>query len=312
MHTWVIGAGGLLGSALRRSVDDGFASSPIPWHESHGSSNALAHSLATFRTAARTEPWSIIWAAGYATTATPPGEADRELQVFERFITELRERPPAGPGSFAFVSSAGAMYAGSVDPPFTSTTTASPIGAYGQLKFAQEGVVRTLGSRGIDATIVRVSNLYGPGQNLNKLQGIVSSLCWSAITKREVNIFVPLDTLRDYIYVDDAAARILHWAQSREKAHADDPIIKVVASGRPISLGQVINTVEDVLHMRIPVSFGVHTAAAYQARDVRLIPDTDAAIDSLPLTPFPAGVRRVFEDLLSRRQAQHRLTIESR
>lgn len=312
MHTWVIGAGGLLGSALRRSGANAFEGSPIPWKDPDDSVNALAQSLATFRTVADADPWSIIWAAGYATTATSADEADRELQVFERFISELREHPPVGRGRFTFMSSAGAIYAGGTAPPFTSSTVPSPIGTYGQLKFAQEEVVRTLGSRGIDASIVRVSNLYGPGQNLNKLQGIVSSLCWSAITKREVNIFVPLDTLRDYIYVDDAAARILHWAQSRQMAHPHAPTITVVASGRPVSLGHVINTVEDVLHMRIPVSFGVHSAAAYQARDIRLIPDTDAAIDSLPLTPFPAGIRRVFEDLLSRRQAQHRLTIESR
>ena len=53
--------------------------------------------------------------------------------------------------------------------------------------------------------IGRFSNLYGPGQNLGKLQGLISRLALSAVTRQPINIFVPLDTIRDYVYVDDAA-----------------------------------------------------------------------------------------------------------
>ena len=234
--------------------------------------------------------------------AATPEEGEQELATFERFIGALTNAQPKGQGSFTLVSSAGGVYAGSHSPPFTSASQARPISTYGNLKLAQEQAIAQLPQHGISTTITRVSNLYGPGQDLRKLQGVVSRLCWSGISKDEVNIFVPLDTLRDYIYVDDAAARILHWSKPESSMPHNDPIVRVVASGQPMGLGHVINTVQDVLHMRIPVSFGTHATASFQALDLRLIPDADAAITNLPITPFPAGVRRVFEGLLQLRQ----------
>lgn len=316
-HTWVIGAGGLLGSAIHRAAHHTFNAPSIPWQDEQAARNTLEQSLLHFseeihkadtntntntntNSAAR---WRIIWAAGRATTSTTKADAARELALFEYFINTLIRLRPTPAGSFTLTSSAGGIYAGSLNPPFTSKTPPNPIGTYGELKLAQERATFALTERGIPTTIARISNIYGPGQDLTKLQGIVSRLCLSTITKEEVNIFVPLDTLRDYIYVDDAAARILHWSDpTNERQTSNQPHISIVASGQPMGLGSVLNTVQDVLHTRVPVSFGVHRASSAQARDLRLVPDHDAATRAMPLMPFPAGVRRVFEDLLEQRQ----------
>ena len=302
MHSWVIGAGGLLGSALCRQIDNPFVGQSVPWVNPEAASHALAESLKGFATMTNGEPWRIIWAAGRATTSATLQDAEQELATFEGFVNTLGRHSPKGNGSFTFISSAGSVYAGSTNPPFTSATKPQPIGTYGQLKLAQEDLTHNIAESGITTVITRLSNLYGPGQDLSKLQGIVTKLCWSAISREEVNIFVPLDTLRDYIYVNDAAMRILHWSQPRTDALENEPAVRIVAAGQPMSLGSVLNTVQDVLHMRIPVSFGTHATALAQARDVRLIPDMDAFIAALPSTPFPSGVRRVFQDLLLRHQ----------
>ena len=302
MHTWVIGAGGLLGSALCRQIENPFFGRLIPWASQHEASHALVESLMDFATRTNGEPWRIIWAAGRATTSASPTESEQELATFEGFVRALRTHAPKGMGTFTFISSAGSVYAGSSSPPFTSESKPQPIGTYGQLKLAQEDLTQGVAENGITTVITRLSNLYGPGQDLGKLQGIVTKLCWSAISREQVNIFVPLDTLRDYIYVDDAAMRILHWSQPRPDRLQGKPDVRIVAAGQPMSLGSVLNTVQDVLHMRIPVSFGIHASALAQARDVRLIPDADALMISLPSTPFPVGVRQVFQDLMLRRQ----------
>lgn len=301
-HTWVIGAGGLLGSAIHRQVPNPFNPQAIPWHDPDQTVIALTKSLSHFAKMANGEPWRIIWAAGRATTAASLEEATQELRIYERFIEALCARPFKGEGSFTLVSSAGGVYAGSENPPFTRLTEARPIGIYGNLKLHQEYASRQLNEQGVSTTITRVSNLYGPGQNLRKLQGVVSRLCLAAIHKKEVNIFVPLDTLRDYIYVDDAACRILHWSSTQPSNHQPESTVRVVASGQPIGLGKVIKTVQQVLRTRIPVSFGSHQSASDQAVDVRMIPDLDATLAGLPITPFPAGVRRVFEDILRKQQ----------
>ena len=312
MRTWIIGSGGLLGSALVRTLDRDPKPSHVPWHNPDEALRALIQQLEDFSNDGSRGTWSIIWAAGRATTSTSAIDADRELALYKGFLNAVTRQPPQGQGVFTLASSAGGIYAGSADPPFSCATTPHPIGVYGQLKREQELATLALAEHTIRPVIARVSNLYGPGQDITKLQGVVSRLCLAALERQPMNVFVPLDTLRDYIYVDDAAARIMHWttlalstqptSTQRAATHDASPHIKVIATGQSVSLGQVINTVQDVLHTRIPVSFGFHPTASVQTRDIRLTPDHDDVTKAMPLMPFPAGVRRVYEDMLNRRQ----------
>ena len=61
----------------------------------------------------------------------------------------------------------------------------------------------------------RISNLYGPGQNLAKPQGLVSQLCRAQLTRQPLSVYVSLDTMRDYLYVDDAAAMVVAATRRR-------------------------------------------------------------------------------------------------
>lgn len=296
MRTWIIGAGGLFGSALVRASDRPFTGTRIPWDNTESALRALHDNLESFRQQAGTS-WCIAWAAGHATTSSSQEQADRELDLFRRFIAELDEYRPSGRGVFLLTSSAGGIYAGCSSPPFSSTTPPNPTGVYGQLKLSQEISAREL-IVSMPTTVVRLSNLYGPGQDLNKLQGVISRLALAAVTRQPITMFVPLDTVRDYIFTDDAAARALHWAQvSLER---NESFNRVVASGQPATLGYIIALMSDITRVRIPIASGFHDSARAQARDLRLIPDVDETVDHMPLTPLPAGVKTVFSDIQRR------------
>ena len=302
MRTWIIGSGGLFGSALSRASTSTFSGSPIPWSNNQRALQALQQSLRTF--AAQTEgDWCIAWAAGHATTSSTPAAADRELQLFTSFVQSLQQERPSGNGVFLLTSSAGGVYAGTPNPPFTSTSVPQPLGTYGQLKLAQEDAARHL-APSIPVAIARVSNLYGPGQDLGKLQGVISRLALAAVTRDPITMFVPLDTMRDYIHTDDAAARALHWA--RMSLHGQESATRVVASGQSETLSHIIALMNSITRVRIPVASGLHESARVQASDLRLAPDTDQAIDRLPLTPLPVGMKQVFLDI-RRRHANARL-----
>ncbi len=243
--------------------------------------------------------WRIIWAAGAATPATEHGQAMAELIPIDALMSSMRERSIPGRGSFFLASSAGGVYAGSKNPPFGSSTAPPPLSAYGELKLAQERAT-TDALRGIcPVTIGRFSNIYGPGQNLAKLQGLVSRLALAAATRRAINIFVPLDTIRDYVFVDDAALATLRWS---EQAHCRDSAagVKVIASGQPVTVGQLIRTVDQVTKRRVPVALGTHPSAAAQALDLRMEP-TSKASDQ---TTLPAGIKAVYLDILERIQRE--------
>jgi len=298
MITWVIGSGGLLGSAFNRIVDRSFAGSQIPWDNSESALHVLSSDLDRFFALAP-ERWSIIWAAGYATTASSQEEADRELLLFQQFVRQLASRNPSGDGVFLFASSAGGVYAGSSDPPFDSRSAEVPIGVYGRLKLAQEEAA-TNALQGMCAVVIaRISNLYGPGQNLFKLQGIISRLAYSAVSKDLLSVFVPLDTLRDYIYVDDAAMDAMSWVEDAFES-PNDAHIRVIASGESVGVGYVIALMQDVARVNIPITYGVHDSARSQAPDLRLVPDYNATITSRSKVTLPVGMKRVYQDILQR------------
>lgn len=304
MITWTIGAGGLLGRAITRRTPHAFAAGPIAWEDPKLASTQLREAAGRFATAAGDDDWAVIWAAGNAATASTEQDAAVELATFTALVEAMRRQPPHGRGAFFLSSSAGGVYAGSSHPPFDASSRPVPLSPYGELKLAQEGAAREVLAGTCAVVLGRISNLYGPGQNLAKLQGLISRLALASVTKQPVNMFVSLDTMRDYIYSDDAAAVILHWVDQAMAQPQGDPRIVVIGSGQAVSLGYLIHLVQDIARTRIPVAFGVHASAGAQARDLRLTPTTDAETTRLLATPLSAGVKLTYLDILERHQQQ--------
>ena len=308
MRIWIIGAGGLFGSALARVAASGghtvTTSYRVPWSEPEQALEHLLNDAQDFIDGNEKDPapWTIAWAAGHVTTASSSESADQEMDLFTGFITGLTSvisklDAPAR-GKFLLVSSAGGIYGGASNPPFGADSPPCPVGPYGALKLAQEDVTRERLPESMDTTVVRLANLYGPGQDLAKLQGLISRLALSAVTREPLTMFVPLDTLRDYIYVDDASRLALHWLTTDSSPSQ----IRVIASGQPTSLGQLISLMQDIAHSRIPVAYGLHPSAALQSPDLRLVPDHDQATQSYTPMPLPAGMKLVYQDILARTQ----------
>lgn len=295
MHTWIIGSGGLLGSALLHEFPGAFRGERINWDDPGQSVSDLKHNLKEYRTVVENDPqpWLIIWAAGHATVSSDQKICQTELSVFSDFIAYFQDNLPVGPGTFFLTSSAGGIYAGSTGAPFSADSAPAPISDYGTLKLMQESIAQNL--TGVRVVISRLSNLYGAGQDLNKLQGLVSRLVKAGLEKETVNIFVPLDTIRDFIYVQDAAATIASVVRDPES-----PDLVLIASGEPRSLGTVIAQVQDVLRVKIPIAYGAHDSGSSQAPDLRMIP----TVPNPQSTPFPVGVKAVITDLLDRLQNQ--------
>jgi nucleoside-diphosphate-sugar epimerase len=129
---------------------------------------------------------------------------------------------------------------------------AVPLSAYGELKLHQEATARLM-LEGVCAVLVgRVSNLYGPGQNLAKLQGLISRLALAAATRQPLNIFVSLDTLRDYIYVDDVVeANLLASRASTPSGSTCN-----IASGSRRTLLELLQAISAVAGGQVEPIFG--------------------------------------------------------
>lgn len=287
----VVGASGMLGSAItgelrRRGAN--FVTAVVPWSEPLAAASALARALP-----ADAEDVRIWWCAGVGVTMSTPEPLAEERQVLRAFTDAVADYAARGGrqvGLF-YASSAGGLFAGSTGPPFSESTPPSPLSPYGESKVLSEEIVARLAAAGVRVGIGRLANLYGPGQNLAKPQGLISQLCVSHHSRQPLNIYVSLDTLRDYLYASDAAALCLGFMDVVSEL-GPGVTTKVIASGRPVSIAELLAEMRRIFKRGVPVNLMASTAARQQARDLRLISRVMPELDRRSLTTLPAGIQR--------------------
>jgi dTDP-L-rhamnose 4-epimerase len=92
-------------------------------------------------------------------------------------------------------------------PSSAQATTPAPTSVYGATKLAQENILAAWGgSRGVPVTILRLQNVYGPGQSLiNSYTGIVSLFSQWAREGKSIPLYEDGKIGRDFVYIDDVA-----------------------------------------------------------------------------------------------------------
>lgn len=298
MLTWIVGRGGLLGSAVSRAVGPEFVGLRVPWENHDAAVEVLDSDLERFIREAGGDDWSIIWAAGSGVVGTTADKLAAETRIMSHVLTRLCDSRPTGRGAFFLSSSAGGVYAGSAHPPFSESTAPRPLSSYGETKLAQEEMFQTALAGRIPLVIGRFSNLAGPGQNLVKPQGLVSQMCRAAITRQSLNVFVPMETLRDYLYIDDAAAMVRTLVENAVHDQPSTPVLRNISSRQPVSVCTVLRTVQQVAHRTVRIALGTSPSSNYHVRDLRLCTNFSHDFQRVALTPFPVAVKRVYDDLL--------------
>lgn len=92
-------------------------------------------------------------------------------------------------------------------PSSAQSTVPAPTSVYGATKLAQENILKAWGgSRGIPVTILRLQNVYGPGQSLiNSYTGIVSLFSQWAREGKTIPLYEDGRIGRDFVFIDDVA-----------------------------------------------------------------------------------------------------------
>lgn len=290
---WIIGRG-LLGSSIERHLGRVSYSASVPWSDAELSVRALASAAEQFL-AENSGSVRIWWCAGRGVTSTPRVELESEVAVFQHFLHALR--PAASRISLFLASSVGGAYGGRSDPPFTESTPTEAASAYGEAKLAMESSATDWAAgAGGRAMIARITNLYGPGQNLDKSQGIISAILRSHLSQSPSTIYVNLDTLRDYVFVDDCAA-VASAAMTRLESQPPGAVVtKIIGSMDAISIAAVIGEIRRLRRNVAPVIVG-QGGAAGQASDLRVVSTVWSDLDSLASTTLPAGIHATFEHM---------------
>jgi UDP-glucose 4-epimerase len=197
--------------------------------------------------------WQIYWAAGVGTMSSTEEELVLETRVLLKLLNLVESQPELvnTTGCFAFASSAGAIYAGSADDIITENTTIAPTTAYAHEKLRQENLLSSFANTNSMVTVflARITTLYGPGQASGKRQGLLAEIARRILRNQPIKIYVPFDTIRDYIYADDGAAKII--TATHAISGKKGIFIKIIASEQPTTIAEIISIFKRITR-RIP------------------------------------------------------------
>ena len=95
-----------------------------------------------------------------------------------------------------------------------------PISFYGISKLAGEKILLKLDKKKTKLVILRLYNVYGPGQDFNNFKQGMLSIYLSQIYKfKKVNITGSVKRFRDFIYIDDVIEILGKFVTSKVKSH---------------------------------------------------------------------------------------------
>lgn len=302
--TLVVGGGGLLGRHVHSTLERSGASVrsvSVPWHDPAAAREVLRAEFASLVASAPDGRVDIAWCAGAGIVATPADELEAEVSLFRDVLADLEAAlRPDTRVAFFFASSAGGVYAGSADPPFTELSEPRPLVAYGRAKLdMEEALTAFCAETGSVALLGRITNLYGPGQRLSKPQGLVSQLCLAHLRGTPLPVWVSFDTIRDYLYVGDCAEMIvdaLDGLPEQARRTGSNAVVKILSAGTGVTLSAVIGETNRIFkrraRLRIPGG-----GAPGQVRDLRVRSVVWPELGHRAQTPFSVGVRRTADEI---------------
>ena len=119
-----------------------------------------------------------------------------------------------GVSKIVFVSTGGAMYGEPETLPAPETLQARPAAPYGASKLAVENYLPVYkGLRGIDYSIIRPANVYGPRQDPHGEAGVVAIFTRAMLAGEPVSIFGDGTDERDYVYVEDVVDALIRASE---------------------------------------------------------------------------------------------------
>lgn len=120
----------------------------------------------------------------------------------------------------------------------TETTKCFPLSYYGHHKLLSEKFIQNQNK--VPYTIFRLSNVYGPGQNMTDLkQGMVSIYLAQMLKNNHIIVKGSTERNRDFIYIDDV---VKIWKKSMNDRRFKNKVINI-GSGKRTSVSNLLNII---------------------------------------------------------------------
>jgi UDP-glucose 4-epimerase len=200
------------------------------------------------------------------------------IPTLVELLEQLRSRPEI---QLTFISSGGTVYGNTGLDMVPEQAPTEPITPYGITKLTAERFIDMYARLyGVRATVLRVSNAYGPRQRAERGQGVIAAFLKAALLGEAVHIFGDGSLIRDYVHVDDVAHAVVALSALNERP----PIINV-GTGIGHSVRDVLSAVEDATGVSLETiwlpgrNFDVEHVVLNVSRLRRLIPWTPRSLE---------------------------------
>lgn len=208
---------------------------------------ALETSLKSILSAAHDRKLTVIWSAGSCGFNADENQVQREKIVFELIVTTLHGTSPVVEDvNFIMLSSAGGLFEGQrlVD----AASSPSPRRPYGELKLWEENLAKdSFSPRNLG--IFRLSTVFGVGSGLGR-RGLIAALIDDVRMAKATLITGSMDTLRDYVYVDDLGEFIVRRVL-QDKYEGMEWLV----AAKPSSIWEIVRLVESRVGKKVMVRY---------------------------------------------------------
>ena len=129
--------------------------------------------------------------------------------------------------------------------PFEATRTEPrPTSIYGATKLTQEMILNAWAlSFGVEVGLLRLQNVYGPGQSLtNPYTGIVSLFSRMAKAGKTIPLYEDGEIVRDFVFIDDVARAVAHMATGTVPSN----IAYDIGSGEATTIAQLARMIATI------------------------------------------------------------------
>ncbi len=186
---------------------------------------------------------------------TTPGSSMRDPIIdietnLKGTVELLEECTQAGIKKIIFPSSGGAIYGDQNKELYSEDDPLLPISPYAISKLSLERYFEYFRiTHGLDYLILRLSNPYGPLQNIIGNQGIIPIFLNLIKNNQPVTVFGDGDNVRDYIFIDDAIANIKKLAFMKKTKYR----IYNIGSGLGTSINDLLDIMREVTDKKISI-----------------------------------------------------------
>jgi UDP-glucose 4-epimerase len=166
-------------------------------------------------------------------------------------LTVLERCAVSGVKHIVLPSSGGTVYGIPQYLPIDEDHPLQPISAYGIQKLALEHYYRLYHRLyGLEATILRIANPFGPKQNIGRHQGIISTYCYRVVRGLPLVVWGDGSVVRDFLYIDDVTSAMVAAIEQRNGLRVFN-----VGSGSGTRVSDIIRLLRKICDHEITIEY---------------------------------------------------------